>query len=378
MAPVPSAPGLSGPDPARRRRGPASPRNLYEQQARNRRKTVFVISLFLLLVLFLGYGVDRFVIGVGPSRSLWYVSPFEPSRPGPARHVPFPVGTVTALGVGALTAWLGYRSGDKLVLASCRAVLVAPSDLKTRQLDNVVEEMAIASGLPKPRVYVVPDTDPNAFATGRDPAHASIAVTRGLLEMMGREELQGVVAHEMSHIRNYDTRVMTVTAALLGAVLLIHDWSARAGSWRGGRDSADRKGFGAGQMLLFILWIVLVALAPLLGQLIAMSISRSREYLADASGAELTRNPMGLASALRKLQAATAPTRSISRGTAPLCICDPLEHLLSDREGFWADLLATHPPLAQRIRILEAMAYAPHGNPLPALGRGESGEASLT
>jgi len=267
------------------------------------------------------------------------------------------VATIAAIGVGALTAWLGYRNGDKLVLASCRAVPLALTDLKARQLDNVVEEMAIASGLPKPRVYVVADPDPNAFATGRDPAHASIAVTQGLLAIMSREELQGVIAHEMSHIRNYDTRVMTVTAALLGTVLLLHDWSARGRLWRGG-DSGDRKRFGAGQLLLFILWIVLVALAPLLGQLIAMSISRSREYLADASGAELTRNPMGLASALRNLQAATAPTRSISRGTAPLCICDPLEHPLSDREGFWADLLATHPPLAQRIKILESMAYA--------------------
>jgi heat shock protein HtpX len=259
--------------------------------------------------------------------------------------------------VGTLTAWLGYRNGDTLVLASSRAVRLAPTDLKSRQLDNVVEEMAIASGLPKPRVYVVPDSDPNAFATGRDPAHASIAVTQGLLDVMNREELQGVIAHEMSHIRNYDTRVMTVTAALLGTVLLLHDWSARSGPWRG-RDSGDRKAAGAGQIVLFVLWIVLVALAPLLGQLIAMSISRSREYLADASGVELTRNPLGLAGALRKLHGATAPTRSISRGTAPLCICDPLHHRLDDRKGFWADLLATHPPMAERIRILDAMAHA--------------------
>ncbi len=334
-----------------------SPANLYEQQARNRRKTAIVIGLFLLLLLFLGYGVDRFVIGPAVLPGRMVSNQFDPSRPRAQRMVTFPVATIAAFGVGILTAWRGYRSGDKLVLASCRAVPLAPTDLKARQLDNVVEEMAIASGLPKPKVYVVPDPDPNAFATGRDPAHASLAVTQGLLEMMNREELQGVVAHEMSHIRNYDTRVMTVTAALLGAVLLLHDWTARSGSWRG-RDSGDRKGSGAGQAVLFILWIVLVMLAPLLGQLIAMSISRSREYLADASGAELTRNPKGLASALRKLQAATAPTRSINRGTAPLCICDPLEHPLGDREGFWADLLATHPPLAQRIKILESMAYA--------------------
>ena len=355
--PVRPPPGPSGQAHAKPALPSVTPANLYDQQVNNRRKTAIVIGFFLLLLLFLGYGVDRFVIGAAFSTGPIDIRLLDPSRPGPPRQVTFPVATITGIGVGALTAWLGFRNGDKLVLGSCRAALLDPTDLKARQLDNVVEEMAIASGLPKPRVYIVPDPDPNAFATGRDPAHASIALTHGLLAIMNREELQGVVAHEMSHIRNYDTRVMTVTAALLGAVLLLHDWTARSGSWRRG-GSGGRKGSGAGQIVLFMLWIVLVALAPLIGQLIAMSISRSREYLADASGVELTRNPMGLASALRKLQAAIAPTRSISRGTAPLCICDPLERPLSDREGFWADLLATHPPLAQRIKILEEMAYA--------------------
>ncbi len=363
MAPVPSAPRFSGSAPDTLSPQLIAPRNLYDQQSRNRRKTAFVIGLFLLLLLFMGYGVDRFVIGASPSISLREVSRVDPSRPARPKQVAFPVASLMALGVGTLSAWLGYRRGDRFVLASCRAVPLAISDPSTRQLDNVVEEMAIASGLPKPKVYVVADPDPNAFATGCDPAHASIAVTQGLLAMMNREELQGVIAHEMAHIRNYDTRVMTVTAALLGAVLLLHDWSARGGPWRG-RDLGKRKGPEAGQVLLFILWIVLVALAPLLGQLIAMSISRSREYLADASGAELTRNPLGLASALRKLQGATAPTHSISRGTAPLCICDPVVHGLNDRKGFWADLLATHPPMAERIGILEAMAYAPSAGPI--------------
>ncbi|HZY30786.1 MAG TPA: M48 family metalloprotease, partial [Candidatus Methylomirabilis sp.] len=258
-------PGLSGAAPPARSLRPPQPLNLYDQQANNRRKTTLVIGLFILLVLFLGYGVDRFIIGF--SKGLWDVSLFEPSTPRSSRQVAFPVATVAALGVGTLTAWLGYRNGDKLVLASCRAVSLSAIDLKTRQLDNVVEEMAIASGLPKPRVYVVPDPDPNAFATGRDPAHASIAVTQGLLAMMSREELQGVIAHEMSHIRNYDTRTMTVTAALLGAVLLLHDWSARTGSWRA-RDSGEGRAVGIGQVVLFIVWVVLVALAPLLGQLI--------------------------------------------------------------------------------------------------------------
>ncbi len=348
--------------PASRPERSLPPVNLYDQQATNRRKTGIVIALFLVLVLLLGFGFDRFILGGAPS--------FGPTGPGPSRRVGFPIATVIALGVGSLSAWLGYRHGDRLVLASCRAVPLAPIDLKARQLDNVVEEMAIASGLPKPTVYIVQDSDPNAFATGRDPAHASIAVTQGLLAIMNREELQGVIAHEISHVRNYDTRVMTVTASLLGAVLLLHDWSARTGPWRE-RDSHEGRGAGAGQLLGFILWAVLVLLAPLLGQLIAMSVSRNREYLADASGAELTRNPMGLAGALRKLQAATAPTHSVSRGTAPLCICDPLGHAVDNRQGFWADLLATHPPMSERIGILEAMAYAPHPGPLPLGGRGD-------
>ena len=223
-------------------------------------------------------------------------------------------------------------------------------------LDNVVEEMAIAAGLRKPRVYVIPDPDPNAFATGRDPDHATIAVTRGLLKVMNREELQGVVAHEMSHIRNYDIRTMTVVAALLGAVLLLHDWAGRASRWAAS-DSDDDGDRGSWATIFFIIWLLAIVLAPLIGQAIAMAISRSREYLADASAAELTRNPAGLASALRKLDEATAPTLSMARGTAHLCICDPLGRKLGSSEGFLADLLATHPPIASRVRRLERMAY---------------------
>jgi heat shock protein HtpX len=331
--------------------------SLYDQQARHRRKTACIIALFVALVAAAGYGVDRFVLGA--IRSPWWWEIGRPGSAGPARRPgpAFPLATLVALGVGSLSAWFGYRHGDRLVLASCRAVPLDRADLKARQLEHVVEEMAIASGLPKPKVYVVPDPDPNAFATGRDPAHASIAVTRGLLAMMNREELQGVIAHEMSHIRNYDTRVMTVTAALFGALLLLHDWSARSGPRRP-RGDGDGRGPAPAQVVLFVLWLALVLLAPLLGQLVATAVSRSREYLADASAAELTRNPLGLASALRKLQAATAPTYSISRGTAPLCICDPLGRAVNDHRGIWADLLATHPPMAERIRILEAMAYA--------------------
>ena len=226
---------------------------------------------------------------------------------------------------------------------------------------NVVTEMAIAAGQPMPRVYLIDEPDPNAFATGRDPSHASIAVTTGLLETMNRDELQGVIAHEMSHVRNLDIRKMTLVAALLGAVLLLSDWATRLRlGIPADRDSKRREG-GAGSgplvVILLVLWLLTILLAPLIGRLLATGISRRREYLADASGAALTRNPLGLASALRKLEAATAPTARIYRGTAHLCIADPLGQAVNEREGWLADLFATHPPIADRVARLEAMAY---------------------
>jgi heat shock protein HtpX len=185
-------------------------------------------------------------------------------------------------------------------------------------------------------------------------------VTRGLLNTLDREELQGVVAHEMSHIRNYDVRLMTVVAALVGATALIADWSRRGMFWGGGRrrDDDDREGGGgAAAIVFFVLWIVAVALAPLMAQILAMMLSRQREYLADASGAELTRNPLGLAHALEKIDAAVAPTTAINRGSAHLCIADPLGRQVNLREGFWPDLLASHPPMEARIAALKQMAY---------------------
>jgi heat shock protein HtpX len=174
---------------------------------------------------------------------------------------------------------------------------------------------------------------------------------------MNRDELQGVIGHEMSHIRNYDIRTMTIVAALLGAVLLLSDWASRTRLSRRRDDDEESSVSGPLGLVIFVAWVVGIVLAPLIGQVLATAVSRSREYLADASGAELTRNPMGLASALRKLGAATAPTRMIAQGSAHLCIADPLERRLNDKAGFVADLFATHPPIADRIARLEAMAY---------------------
>jgi heat shock protein HtpX len=324
--------------------------NLYEQQTANRRKTWLIMTAFVAFLLVLGLGFDTFFIGVAGG----YV----------------PVGTIVALLVGAGSSLASYYHGDRAVLLATGAQRVEDLEasaseadrLKLRQLANVVDEMAIAAGVPRPAVYVVPDPDPNAFATGRGPGYASIAVTRGLLDSLDREELQGVVAHEMSHVRNLDVRVMTVVAAMVGAVALLSDWASRGMMWGGGprrRDDDDDRegGSGLAGILFFVLWIVAIVLAPILAQALAMMVSRQREYLADASGAELTRNPMSLAHALEKIEAADAPTRAIGRGAAHLCIADPLGRQMNVKEGFWADLFASHPPMAARIAALQQMAF---------------------
>lgn len=331
--------------------GFASFPNIYEQQRRNKNRTVGVIALFILFIGFLGLGFDLFFLGNDPVGLLG-----DPTG--------FPLATLAALVVGGLSAAWGLGSGAKAVLASAHAYTAPRDDPRFRMLNNVVDEMVIASGLPRPGVYVVPDPDPNAFATGRDPAHSAIAVTEGLLASLNREELQGVIAHEMSHIRNYDIRLTTIVAALVGAAFLLSDWGRR-GMWYGamsGRGRArsksrDNPGGTLGGALM-ILWLLTLILAPLLGRLLAMAVSRQREYLADASGAELTRNPLGLASALTKLQEAGEPTKSIKKGSAHLCIVDPLGKKMNFREGAVAEMFGTHPPLKKRITLLKAMAYS--------------------
>ena len=304
---------------------------------------------FVAFLLFLGYGFDRFYVGDG--------------------EFVFPIGTLAAFGVGSVSALTSYYSGDRAVLLSTgavpfdRALSAGASEddtLKLRQLDNVVEEMSIAAGLPKPKVYVVPDPDPNAFATGRDPEHASIAVTRGLLDAVTRDELQGVVAHELSHVRNLDIRLMTVIAAMVGAIALLS--TGRAAACATDRSAAETAAAGARTraappIVLLVVWIVAILLAPLIGQMLAMMVSRRREYLADASGAELTRNPLALASALEKIDQAHTPTASVKRGTAHLCIADPLGKAVGLRQGWVPDLLASHPPMANRITALRQMGF---------------------
>ncbi|MBI2072833.1 MAG: M48 family metallopeptidase [Gemmatimonadetes bacterium] len=334
--------------------------NLFQQQRLNRRRSAVLVTIFLLFFAWIGFGGDYIL----------YLSTMPASTPAASRgarstyHHTFPWCGIGATLLGIGMAWYGWRNGPKQVLWATGAwELVQPAKPEEQQLVNVVEEMAIASGLPKPSVWMVPDKDPNAFATGTDERHAHIAVTEGLLTTLTRDELQAVVAHELAHVKNYDVKLMTLLAALVGVLALISDGTRRF-LGRGGARVAGRRSGGGGRKggvgllaILLVLWLVSVLLAPLVSRLLALAVSRKREFLADASSAQFTRNPAALASALRKIEDAAAPTTTIHRGTAHLCIADPLGRRASFKEGFLADVFGTHPPMAVRIARLKAMAY---------------------
>ena len=280
---------------------------------------------------------------------------------GGYRHV-FPWFGIVATLLAAGMAWYSWRRGPKEVLWATGAwEILEPVKPAEKVFVNVVEEMAIASGLPRPTVWIVPDKDPNAFATGTDEQHAHVAVTEGLLETLNRDELQAVVAHEMAHIRNHDVKLMTLLAALVGVLALIADGTWRVlwfGGGRGRRGGGGKKGGGAPLVaILLVLWVISVILAPVVSRLLALGVSRRREFLADATAAQFTRNPAALASALRTIEDAAAPTKAIKRGTAHLCIADPLGRRLTHKQGAIASLFGTHPPMGVRVARLKAMAF---------------------
>lgn len=327
--------------------------DLFTQQARNRRRSRWLIVAFVAFFAWLGLGGDLIV----------YLSTQD--APRTAYHHTFPFLSIILTVAGAGIAMYAWRTGTQKVLWSTGAwELITPDGDAQTQLVNVVEELAIASGIPRPRIYLVHDPDPNAFATGRDPATACVAVTDGLLAICSRDELQAVVAHEMGHIKNLDTRLMTLLASLVGAVALIHDGIGRTFRTTGrvplgGVVGRGGRGKNSGPLLpiLVAVWLLSWLLAPLVTRMLALAVSRKREFLADAMGAQFTRNPLALASALEKIEGADAPTAAIKQGCAHLCIADPLGRRSSLKQGFVADLLGTHPPMAIRIARLKAMAY---------------------
>jgi len=331
--------------------------NIYSQQAYNRRMTVVVMTVFLAFFAFIGWGTDYYVLRPfaqmdRPTRQMQADTDDDASAP----QKPFvPWATIIAVAIALISVGISLKGGTSIVLNSAHARKADPADEKERQFINVVEEVSIAAGFAAPpEAYVIPDPDPNAFAAGIHQKGSVIAATRGLLEKLNREELQGVVAHEMSHIRNSDVMLMTVVAVLAGAIALLSDFAARA--MRGSRSGSGRNK-GAGALIMLILWLICIILAPLVTRLLAMWISRNREYLADAAGAELIRNPGALASALEKIKMASEPTRSITNGVAHMCIADPKGEKWEQKENFLGDLFATHPPIEKRIVTLKMMAY---------------------
>ena len=296
---------------------------MYEQIARNKWKSFFLIMFFLCLIFALSWVFGE-LTGLGP------------------------YGLAIAVIIAIAMTFGSYYASDKIVLAISRAKPVKKEDYP--YLYNVVEGLAIAAGLPKPRCYIIDDTAPNAFASGRNPKNSVIVVTKGLLEKLNRAELEGVIAHEMAHIKNYDIRVQTLAVVMVGIVALLSDWILRTLFWGRGRRRSDSKGRGGAEIFI-VVGLVLAILSPLIAQLLRLAISRKREFLADANGAFLTRYPPGLASALRKLAADREPLEAANKATAHLYIVNPLK----DFKGKVNKLFSTHPPVEERIAALEKM-----------------------
>jgi len=298
---------------------------MYDQIASNKRRSFLLVLFFLGLIFLLAWVFDQ-LVGMGQAG----------------------IALALILAVG-MTAG-GYYYSDRVVLAMSRARPVEKAEFP--YLYNVVEGLALAAGILAPRCYVIEDTAPNAFATGRNPEHSVVVVTTGLLEKLNRLELEGVVAHEMSHIRNYDVLLQTLTVVMVGVVALLSDWMRRSYWWGGmRRQGSDRERGGGAGGLIVALGLVLAVLSPLAAQLIRLAVSRRREFLADASGALLTRYPAGLASALRKIAADKEPLEAANKATAHLYIVNPLK----DLGGAVNRLFSTHPPIEDRIAALEKM-----------------------
>lgn len=295
---------------------------MYEQISANKFKSWLMMVIFVLFISFLGYV-------------------FAVARPGWGQCV-----FVGSILFAIATSFGSYYWSDRIVLAISKARAVEKEEYP--HLYNSIEGIAMAGGIPTPKMYVIDDAAPNAFATGRDPEHSAIAVTTGLLQKMNRQELEGVIGHEMSHIKNFDIRFMTIVAVLAGTVTLMSQWLLRS-FWFG--DSDEGRDTGQLGLIFLVLAIVMAILSPIIAQMIKLAMSRRREYLADANGALLTRYPPGLASALKKLSADSEPLRHANQATAHMWIINPLlEH-----KNKLNRLFDTHPPIEERIARLEGM-----------------------
>jgi heat shock protein HtpX len=312
----------------------ATTSSFYDQISANKRNSflmaAFVVGLLGLLGFTIGYAIVGSAAGGLAALAL-------------------------ALGIGAISGIGSYFSGDKLVLTVSGARPV--DDATAPQLMNVVREMAVAANVPMPAVYTIDDTAPNAFATGRDPAHASVAITTGLLEKLDREELQGVIAHELSHVRNFDIRFSLIVGVMVGAIAILADFFLRFTFWGGlsGRRSSRDSGGNGAAAVIAIVAIILAILAPIISRFIQLAVSRQREYLADASGVELTRNPYGLERALAKIGADQEVLEVANRGTQHMYFTNPIKKFEARSSG----LMDTHPPILDRINRLRQLTGDP-------------------
>lgn len=318
--------------PMSRSSSPTSSLNIYTAIEENRRKTALFIAVFVLLI-----GLIAFAVGIVLGLPV-----------APAGVVSL---VLTAFAL-LLALWL-YRASDRIVLGISEAREAKRQE--HLELYRTVENISIAAGIPMPKVYIINDTAPNAFATGRDPAHASVAVTTGLLQKLSKLELEGVIAHEISHIRNFDTRLMVMVAVFVGFIAVLADVMLRYTWYGAGRRTRYKgKGEGSAGAVVLVLAIVALILAPIAAQVIQFAIARQREFLADASSALLTRYPAGLAGALEKITNDTEPLEVATKGTAHLYIANPIK----GQESSMNNLFATHPPIKERVARLRAMASA--------------------
>ncbi len=302
--------------------------SFYDQISANRRNAFLLALLVVLILGALGFSVGYALTG-------------EPAGALGATGIAVVIGLVMALG--------SYFAGDQLVLATSGA---KPVDEATApQLMNVVREMAIAANIPMPKVHLIDDSAPNAFATGRDPKHASIAVTTGLLDKLDREELQGVIGHELSHVRNLDIRFALIVGVLVGSIALLSDFFLRFTFWGGARRSSRDRGGGGLQMIMMVVALILAVLAPIAARMVQLAVSRQREYLADASSVEVTRNPYGLERALAKISADREVLEVANRATQHLYFTNPIKKFEDRASG----LFSTHPPIVERINRLRQL-----------------------
>jgi len=294
---------------------------MYHQIARNKRNSIIVVTLFLLVWLLAGFVIGEFAGGTG-----------------------YAITGAIVLGVlGVLAALYSYYLGAATVLSAVGAREADPHQFQ--QLYNIVQTLAIGDGLPVPKVYIIDDPSPNAFATGRDPQHAAVTVTTGLLQMMNREELEGVLAHEMSHVKNFDVRLLLVVTTMIGLAAIISSVI-----WNGALRFRSRD--ARALLIVFAVGIIFTLIAFIVGPIMQLALSRQRESLADVSGVELTRNPIGLINALKKIAQNEKPMQRFNHAVAAMCIDNPTEH----HGSFFNHLFDTHPPIEERIAALEKIA----------------------